>query len=339
MRTSRNVSVHRNFDISSLTCRPRACSHIAQYAAFERGQLRGDTRGNSGRSASPLSVEPGGVFPLKRNVEASVPAPSESTPPPAISGNAGSIFIIVGAPRSGTSALASVLIEQGIPMWIGADAPTLASPTGNQEDALVRTIHNHLMGKNGMACFRNWDNPQYVRGSTDRAIRLLRAYMRCRSRQGGTWGVKDPRLCFLIEPWHAATLRASVHWIHIYREDRDAMIRSLTAMLPAGLRLVNDARTLYHLVSNWAEVYTLAIELGFARTGVKPFHISYEELLTFDGQTRLSQCFGFRLPFLSLRPELNRQGKARFRYASDPRARRWMRIEFAAAKLPSTLGS
>ena len=220
------------------------------------------------------------------------------------------IYIVVGAPRSGTSALSLALREQGIQMYMGAYSPDLDSPSGNQEDALARLLHNRLMGRNGLGKTRDWDNPRYLSGSPPEAIRSIQAYIACRSRNHqGSWGLKDPRLSFLIEPWHAATQSLPVRWIHIYRQEREAMIRSLTAMLPPQLRYCGNSHSLYHLVANWAESYQLAINLGFSRTGLQPFRLSYEELLTPDGQARLADQFGFLQPIRCIRPELNRQGK------------------------------
>lgn len=220
------------------------------------------------------------------------------------------IYIIVGAPRSGTSALALVFREQGITMFMESDAPNLQSPSGNQEDTQVRLLHNQLMGHNGLGEVRDWDNPSYVHGTPSHVIQEIKTYI-CRRYEhtAGVWGVKDPRLCFLIESWHAATQGLTTHWIHIYREERDAMIHSLIAMLPTKLQSFAKSEDLYHLVTNWAEAYTLAIDLGFARTGIKPFRLSYEELLTPEGQAKLAKQFGFKAPICCVRPELNRRGK------------------------------
>jgi hypothetical protein len=221
-----------------------------------------------------------------------------------------SIYIIVGAPRSGTSALALVLREQGIKMYLGADRPDLDSPSGNQEDALARLLHNRLMGRNGLGQIHDWDNPRYVAGSDQGAIAQIQAYISCRYRNhSGCWGLKDPRLSFLIEPWYAATQALPTQWIHIYRREREAMVHSLIAMLHARLRHCGDSQALYHLAANWAEAYSLAIDLGFSRTGLQPFCLSYEELLTPEGQARLSAQFRFTLPIRCIHPELNRHGK------------------------------
>lgn len=219
------------------------------------------------------------------------------------------IYIVVGAPRSGTSALSLVLQEQGIGMFMSSDAPDQDSPSGNQEDNIVRLINNRLMGRNDNGDIRDWDNPIYVGGASVKAIRLIQAYIQLRrNHASGTWGVKDPRTCFLIEAWNLATNNLSVQWIHIYREDRDAILRSLIKMLPPKIRNCNDPKTLYRLVSNWHETYRVAIELGFTRTGIEPITLSYEELLTTEGQARIAQVLNFTLPFRCINPSLNRQG-------------------------------
>jgi hypothetical protein len=195
-------------------------------------------------------------------------------------------------------------------MFMEADAPDVKSPSGTQEDTSVRLLHNKLMSYNGLGEVRDWDNPRYVPGTPSHVVEQLKTYICRRAEHAtGAWGVKDPRLCFLMEPWHAATQGLTVHWIHIYRENREATIRSLIAMLPTRLRSCGDPEDLYHLVANWAESYMLAINLGLARTGIKPFRLSYEQLLTPEGQARLAKHFGFQAPIRCVRPELNRQGK------------------------------
>jgi hypothetical protein len=220
------------------------------------------------------------------------------------------VYIIIGPPRSGTSALAGLLHRQGIVMYMAADVPDLDSPSGNQEDCLARIIDNHLMGFNGLGSVRDWDNPVYVDARDDEQTGLIKAYLRCRERHAGcrAWGVKDPRMCFLIEPWHEATKHLTVNWIHIYRENREAMIHSLLKMMPARLRFSGDPKALYRLASNWAENYHLACKLGFARTGLKPYRLTYEDLLTREGQERLASEFAFQRPISGIRPSFNRSG-------------------------------
>jgi hypothetical protein len=219
------------------------------------------------------------------------------------------VYIVVGPPRSGTSALAGVLRRQGIQMYMGADAPDIDSPTGNQEDALIRIINNHLMDRDATGRLRDWDNPRYVETIADSGRRMIEGYIRCRARNAqGAWGVKDPRLCFLLEPWHEALRGADVRWIHIRRENRDAMVRSLIKMAPARLRFCGDPIALYRLASNWAESYHLACDIGLARIGVDVYRLTFEELLTPEGQQRLARHFGFREAVTGVRPELDRCG-------------------------------
>jgi hypothetical protein len=70
-------------------------------------------------------------------------------------------------------------------------------------------------------------------------------------------------------------------------------------------------------VSNWAESFHLACELGFARTGIDPFAITYEELLTTAGQSRLSRAFGFTGAMPHVQPAFNRQHRRARRFKID----------------------
>ena len=221
------------------------------------------------------------------------------------------VYVIIGPPRSGTSALTGVLRRQGVSMYIACDAPDVDSPTGNQEDVLIRVINNHLMGRNGNGELHNWDSPRYVASLSEQERRLTEAYVRWRRRHaaGKPWGVKDPRMCFVLEPWAEAFGGLDIQWIHIRRENREAQIRSLIKMARARLRLCGDPKALYRLVSNWAESYELACERGFARTKIAPYRLTFEELLTAGGQHRLAAHFGFREPLSGICPELNRCGR------------------------------
>ncbi|MDC0710267.1 hypothetical protein POL68_17450 [Stigmatella sp. ncwal1] len=196
-------------------------------------------------------------------------------------------------------------------MFIAADSPDLDSPSGNQEDNLARTLNNHLMTRASNGTRHDWDNPRYVGGAPEHALRMIRAYVRCRARHApGVWGVKDPRMCFTLEPWVAATKDLPVRWILIRRERRQSTVASLTAMLPAKLRLAGEPDGLQRLASTWAESYQIALELGLERTGLRPYSLTYEELLSPEGQRRLAEHFAFAAPLTSVVSRLNRRGRA-----------------------------
>ncbi|MET0404992.1 MAG: hypothetical protein ABW123_21430 [Cystobacter sp.] len=222
------------------------------------------------------------------------------------------IYVVLGAPRSGTSAMAWALRDQGVTMFMAADSPDLDSPSGNQEDNLARMLNNHLMSE-GSGGRHDWDNPRYVKGATDDAVERIRAYIRCRERhaRGGMWGVKDPRMCFVLEPWVAAMKDLPVRWILIRRSQRKSTVASMTAMLPVKLRMSGEPAGLHRLASTWAESYHIALELGLERTGIRPYCLTYEELLSPDGQRQLAEHFAFGAPLSSVVSSLNRRGQAR----------------------------
>lgn len=169
-------------------------------------------------------------------------------------------------------------------MYLSADAPDIDSPSGNQEDNLVRLLNNFLMGENGLGYRRNWDNPKYINlnQTTSQHIHLIKKYVSSRERNAGErgWGVKDPRMSFLIEPWSLATQEHSVNWIYIRRENREASISSLIKMLPAKFFYSGDPDAIYRLVSNWLEAFHIASELGFHKSNLNPYCITYESLFS-----------------------------------------------------------
>lgn len=230
------------------------------------------------------------------------------------------VYVIVGPPRSGTSALAAVLAEQKIQMFMASDPSTVDSPGGNREDNLGRLLNNYLMTTFADRRHRaDWDDPSYVPGAPAEAVRKIRAYSLLRSRHaGGPWGFKDPRLCFLIEPWSDALSGTEVTWLFIERQDREATIASLIRMLPWRLR-TSEPAAIRGLVRAWANSFHLASELGFRRTGLVPLRFCYEQLLTQQGQQDLITKLGFDSPITKIDRSLNREGRRRTRTSTEPR--------------------
>jgi len=219
------------------------------------------------------------------------------------------IFLILGAPRSGTSMVAAMLQSHGIPMGIAFDCPTHDSPGGNLEDNLARLVNNRLMSTvDGSRC--DWDRPSYVPGVAPTAVDLVRGYVRTRTKiHSSRWGVKDPRLCFTLEAWYTAMRESRVAWLHITRQCRSNVASSLARMLPAGIRKSTRPDVVERLTHSWAESYRVAAELGIARCGIEPIRLVYEDLLTQSGQEKVASQIGLTSARTVARPELDRESQ------------------------------
>lgn len=102
---------------------------------------------------------------------------------------------VVGAHRSGTSAIAGALHKIGVNMgepFLQADAH---NPRGYYEDVVARSLNQAMIGR--------WDNPQ-MQAPTE-LVSAVRAHIRYRqSGNPDVWGLKDPRFSFTLPVWARA---------------------------------------------------------------------------------------------------------------------------------------
>lgn len=106
---------------------------------------------------------------------------------------------ILGAHRSGTSALAGSLKRAGLYLGGVLDSGFELNPTGLQEPPAVLFMQEHLLEVNG----GSWHEPpsDVVWGRLHRAVRDL--FIESRFGQS-VWGFKDPRTLLTLDGWYEA---------------------------------------------------------------------------------------------------------------------------------------
>lgn len=105
---------------------------------------------------------------------------------------------VLGAPRSGTSAVAGLLHHLGVDMGRNFLEPNVHNPKGFYEDLDFLNVH-------AVACGGVEDprvEPVWRPDLAEEYVHLIRR----RCAEGDAWGVKDPRLCMTL-PQFAATVR------------------------------------------------------------------------------------------------------------------------------------
>jgi len=109
-------------------------------------------------------------------------------------------FLIVGMHRSGTSCLAGSLEMAGL--YLG-DVNTYAAfnKKGNRENRAIMDYHDGILARTGTS----WDNPpvsdpEWNQADKDGLKELISSYAGIKK-----WGVKDPRMLFMVEGWRAVT--------------------------------------------------------------------------------------------------------------------------------------
>ena len=177
---------------------------------------------------------------------------------------------IVGMHRSGTSLVAGLLAQAGLPLGeelLGANAH---NPHGNHEDTAFLALHDRLLAANGT----DWtlagapDELVLPDGLRDEAVRLATA--RGEAARGGAWGWKDPRTTVFLPLWEellpdlrvvvvfrrAATVAASL------RRRRDPPLvhrfRGAWPLARLGLPMTKDGA----ILAMWRTYNLLAVEAG-----------------------------------------------------------------------------
>ena len=158
-------------------------------------------------------------------------------PEPAPSGaDAEAPLLILGGHRSGTSLVSGLLWEAGLHLGdllpAGPD-----NPRGFFESVEILAAHEGLLA----AQERDWTCPPYRLDPRVCDLSPLAAVVESLSAAGRPWGVKDPRLLFLLPAW--LEIVPAVRLIGVLRHP-DAVAASLTArngFAPEAARAIADA--------------------------------------------------------------------------------------------------
>jgi len=106
------------------------------------------------------------------------------------------IVLVLGMHRSGTSSLMGTLEELGL--FIGnANSKSIHNKKGNKEIPLFRQFHDKILKENSA----NWMNPKIVNDWTNENIEELRNYIKSEFTNHEIWGLKDPRIVYLLKGW------------------------------------------------------------------------------------------------------------------------------------------
>ena len=106
-------------------------------------------------------------------------------------------ILVLGSHRSGTSAVAGLLVRAA-GLRIGEPLPpTAANPKGYFESAVVVKAHNDALSR----LDRDWTCPPTTMGPDPESAALVAAEVATLAADPGPWGVKDPRLLFTLPLW------------------------------------------------------------------------------------------------------------------------------------------
>ena len=118
--------------------------------------------------------------------------------------------IVVGGHRCGTSSIAGAIERLGVPTALPGDSigPSPSNPRGHFEDATLCRLHQRLLGPAG------WRDPRPVSVVPLQWQTLYDAHLARRAAAAHRFGIKDPRLCFLL-PVLLGRLRMQTIDVHI----------------------------------------------------------------------------------------------------------------------------
>lgn len=186
------------------------------------------------------------------------------------------VFIVLGAHRSGTSAVANVLHEAGIVM--GTDRTFFPranreNPRGFYENVEFRQINDAILRRNGYDV-KAW-NPSPVKVAHVPACQpwmdhLLRDY---RTRYSD-WGWKDPRQMLTLRAWHRTFQRhdllPNIRLLLIYRNP----LAVAQSMLHRG-----NVQSLSHGVALWQLYNSSALDALSLYRSCEVITVNYEAMV------------------------------------------------------------
>lgn len=147
----------------------------------------------------------------------------------------GTVIIVLGMHRSGTSCLAGILQHAGVVLG-DVVGRTFYNQRGNQEHARIVQLNDAVLARNGGA----WDKPP-LRVEWDAKLAKIRDMVVSSFAQEPLWGFKDPRTLLTLPFWLQGLGGREVRFVGSLRHPL-AVARSLRARQPelsleAGLLL------------------------------------------------------------------------------------------------------
>lgn len=168
--------------------------------------------------------------------------------------------LVIGRPRTGTSALAGVLHHLGVST--GPMSPAASSTTGAFEDDDFVRVFNRLLG--------DWANPQEWLAEMRPEIRPeLSDLIAMRDATHEIWALKTPQLCFLA-PWIFPFLTSPT--VFYTDRDFDASVASLAKRNSLPPAVASHIQSRYYVAKLRTEGIACSSRIG-------GFLIRYEDLL------------------------------------------------------------
>lgn len=213
-------------------------------------------------------------------------------------------ILVMGIPRSGTSAVAGVLHRLGVPMGKNlVPANATINPAGFFEDNDFVSLHGSVTGLD----VGHWKRLAQVEPVLPgKLLARYAALIESRNQAHELWGLKDMRVCHFMRQF--VNLADNIKVVEVVRCPV-SVIRSMRAYPGIDLTL-EEALQIY---SDWAGLVTLALET-ICGAGTAMARIRYEALVT-EPEHMVDQIAAFvGLPpteaaVAHIKPELNRSGR------------------------------
>jgi hypothetical protein len=218
------------------------------------------------------------------------------------------IVIVVGMHRSGTSALAGLLHENGI--FMGEDVnfipkPSLENPKGFYENYLFRKINDKIIEKSGYRV-KSWKPKIPIMKSGFFLRYKMKALLKRYDRDFEKWGWKDPRTCLTFPLWWTQMDRLKkvdmCRIVYIHR-DPFAVARSMVK------RNNTDYETALKI---WLHYNNVVFQYIECQTRMRTHFLEFERLCRYPAKIAeeifafLEQEFDSDAVYEMIEPKLNR---------------------------------
>lgn len=218
------------------------------------------------------------------------------------------IVIVLGMHRSGTSALAGMLHDNGIVMGEHGDfhpPPMRENPKGFFENRRFRTVNDQVVRTNGykVKSFNPGIPPMKQVGVNgwEQMGHLIKYY----NDKYKAWGFKDPRTCLTLHHWLRA-IRHAGHEAHVLYITRDYM-EVAQSMRNRGNKEKLGPNQFFSLAAMYNDIATKTL-VGMDQ----PFlHVNFDQLIyeTEYEATRISKYLGHEIKDTSfIEPHIVRSG-------------------------------